>query len=86
MTSDEIKSAFQAERKHWNDLALKYTIYCSRVNEDECGEADTERVIKCLMNHYRETEEQVIKRIENSNIDNPISMNDEVFWLDEVGD
>lgn len=79
----DYKAEFAAERKHWNDLKRKYLVYTSRVTSDEVDECDTERVIKCLMNHFREDESQVIARLESSNIDNPVSMNDEVFWIEK---
>ena len=78
-----LSDAFAAERNHWRDLAKKYTVYCEQAGDNYCSEADTERVIKCLMNHYRETEEQIIARLEASNIENPIEMNDEIFWIEK---
>jgi len=75
--------SFEAERKYWNELKKKYIIYGGRAQFDECDECDTERVIKCLMTYYNETALQIIRRLEESNIDSPITMNDEIFWIEK---
>lgn len=79
----KISEEFEAEMMHWVALKRKYHISCMKGESDEIWTGDTVRIIICLKSYFNETEEQVIARLEATDIDHPVQMNDEVFWIEK---
>jgi hypothetical protein len=78
----DIRKQFELERAHWDDLDKQYTVYCVEEGSDEVNQGDVERVIKCLMSHYQEDENQIILRLEKATIDEPVPILAEGFWFE----
>lgn len=60
----------------------KLDLYTQRANEDTCYLADELRVVRCLSIGLQLTEDEIIRQLQNSNIDNPICFHDEIFWVE----
>jgi len=57
-------------------------VYGMRVTADEIYRSDAEPVVRNLSLEYNVDEEEMKRRLQNSDIDHPIVYRDEVFWVE----
>jgi hypothetical protein len=57
-------------------------LYMSRGESSEVWRADEASVIKQIASHYMCEEQDAKRRLENSDIDSPVIVNDEVYWVE----
>lgn len=80
----DLTSEIAKETAHIKDIRRRYELlYTQNIDEDTCYLCDPWRVLKIMMQKFKETEEQVIIKWETSDIDHPIKMDDEIFWLEK---
>lgn len=55
-------------------------IYSMKAPHEEVSRAHSESVIKNLAHYYGVTEAEIVERLRQSDIDNPITYYDQIFW------
>jgi hypothetical protein len=61
---------------------VKLEVYGMRAPSDEVYRVDAEPIIRNLSLEYRVSEDEMERRLVNSDPDNPITYRDEVFWCE----
>jgi len=58
------------------------TLYTQEQDSHFCYECDETRAIHCISMGLQLSENEVIRQLQNSDIDNPVKFNDEIFWTE----
>lgn len=57
-------------------------LYTSRGESDEVWRASVVGAVTCIAREYNIDEKEAVRRLENSDIENPITYRDEIFWVE----
>jgi hypothetical protein len=62
--------------------SLPLTLYSSRGESTECWRAEEESVVMAVHYHYKVSKAEAQLMLENSDIDSPVMVNDEAYWVE----
>ena len=58
------------------------TLMSARGDSNECWRADEHSTVLCIMHEYRIDETEARRRLQNSDVENPVVYRDQVFWCE----
>ena len=57
-------------------------LFTQQDGDEYCGECDEHRAVRCIAIGLNLSEDEVIRQLQNSDIDHPVRFRDEIFWTE----